>query len=378
MTDEDYYDVLGVSREASKEEIKKAYKKLAKKYHPDLNKEDPQAADTFKKINEAASVLTDDQKRQQYDQFGKAGAQFGGGAQSGFDFSGFGGGFEDAFGFSDIFESFFGGGGGRKRRGPRRGSDLRFDLEITLEQAAEGITTHVTIPKLDTCPQCHGTGAQDPEDVVTCPECQGRGQTTRAQRTPFGIVQTSAVCGNCRGSGKIIKNFCNECKGEGKIKTKKKIEINVPAGVDTGTRLRIGQEGEPGDPGAPAGDLYVVIHVKHHPVFDRDGDDIVVTVPVSFVQATLGDEIVVPALGGKAKVKIPSGTQSGTVFKLSGKGIPHLNGYGNGDELVVVDIQVPKKLNKRQKEALQSFAKASGDDSTPQKSFLDKIKDMLD
>jgi molecular chaperone DnaJ len=375
MADKDFYDILGVSRDASKEDIKKAYKRLAKKYHPDLNKSDPKASDKFKEINEAASVLTDDQKRAQYNRFGTSNGAAG--ARNGFDFSGAGGGFGDDFGFSDIFESFF---GGTTRRGtrPKRGSDLRFDIEITLEQAAKGAESNVILPKTETCSHCNGTGAESDADLQTCPDCNGTGQVKQTQRTPFGIFSTAAVCQNCRGAGKIIKKFCHKCKGEGKTKVKKKILIVIPPGADTGTRLRISAEGEAGDKGAPPGDLYVFIHVKAHKLFERDADNIILSIPMSFVQATLGDSVSVPTLEGNAQLKIPAGTQTGTIFKLKGKGIPHLNGYGSGDQLVVAEINVPKSLSSKQKSLLKEFANLSEDSEKPQKSFFKKIKDILD
>lgn len=367
MADKDYYDILGVARDATRDDIKRAYKKLAKKYHPDINKEDPEAADRFKEINEAAAVLSDEQKRAQYDRFGTTeGFANSGGAQSGFDFSDFGG-------FGDIFESFFGG-----RRGPRRGSDLRFDIEITLEQVAKGAKTQVTIPKMDVCESCSGSGAKTPDDISTCPECDGRGQVTRAQRTPFGIFQSTATCPNCRGDGKVIKDFCTECRGEGKVRKKKKLDIDIPAGAPEGTRLRISGEGEAGEKGAPPGDLYIVVHVKEHDLFERDGDDLIISVPISFTQAALGDEISVPTIDKKARVKIPAGTQTGTAFRLRDMGLPHMRGHGKGDQLVVVEVQVPTKLNAKQKKVLEEFRTLSGEDATPSKSLFDKIKDIWD
>jgi molecular chaperone DnaJ len=372
MTKKDYYETLGIDRNASKEEIKKAYKRLAKKYHPDLNREDPDAANKFKEINEAAAVLGDDQKRAHYDRFGTAGGFEG--AHSGFDFSDFG--FGGDFGFSDIFESFFGGGNRRSTR-PRRGDDLRFDITITLEQAAKGATTHIVIPKHETCTHCKGSGAEDASNIHTCPECHGTGQTKRTQQTPFGIIQTAAACTNCRGSGNVIKEFCHLCDGKGKTKMNKKIDVTIPAGIREGTRLRVEQEGEAGDRGAPPGDLYIVVHIKSHELFERDGDDLILHVTLSIAQATLGDEIEVPTIGAKAKLKIPAGTQPGTILKMKGKGIPHLHSHGNGDLLIIAEVEIPSKLNNAQRKALEQFEAAS-EKKKPSSSLMDRIKDILD
>lgn len=357
----DYYKVLGVSKNATKEEIKKAYKQLAKKYHPDLNKA-TDATEKFKEINEAASVLGDDEKRQQYDQFGdaesykKAGGQgFSGFESSGFDFGG--------FDFDDIFDQFFSGGGfssgGRGRRSPRNGRDLRTDIEITLEEAATGTTKTLHLSKIEKCPECKGTGAESEDDINECPECHGTGQQTRAQRTPFGIFQTTAVCPECRGTGHVIENECKNCDGTGNVKVSKKIEIKIPAGAEEGTNLRVSGEGEVGERGAGSGDLYVIVHIKEHDVFERDGDDISTKVDTPFVIAALGGEIEVPTLEGKAKLKIPPGTQTGTIFRMKGKGIPFLHGYGKGDENVEVVVKVPESLTKKQKELLREFEKES-------------------
>jgi molecular chaperone DnaJ len=356
----DYYKILGVDKNATKEEIKKAYKKLAKKYHPDLNKDDPNASDKFKEINEAASVLADDEKRSQYDQFGTTAEGFGGG---------FGGaGFEDimsnifnqGFDFDSIFESFFGGSifGRRRRRGPRRGADLRYDMEITLEEAAEGTKKTISIPHSVKCPECKGTGAKSKDDVVECPDCGGSGMVRRTQRTPFGIFQTQSSCPKCHGQGTYIKIKCPECGGHGKISKTSKIELKIPAGAETGTNLRITGAGEAGDNGAEPGDLYVIIHVQDHKIFERDGNDIYIKVPISFTTVALGGEIEVPTIKKeKATLKIPAGTQTGTVFRMKGKGIHSLHGYGTGSQLVEVEVKIPKKLNKKQKELMKEFDK---------------------
>ncbi|MBS3176252.1 molecular chaperone DnaJ [Candidatus Woesearchaeota archaeon] len=343
----DYYQTLGVEKNASKEEIKKAYKKLAKQYHPDLNKSS-EAQEKFKEINEAASVLGDEKKRAQYDKFGTTEGM--GGFQGGF--SGMG----EGFGFEDIFESFFGDvfGGGR-RRGPERGGDLRFDLEITLEEAASGIMKSVVIPKLVGCDHCHGKGAESESDIKTCATCHGRGIVQESRRTPFGIFQQTTTCKTCRGEGKSIERPCNICDGDGRVQKNKKLDINIPEGVEDGTKLRISGEGEAGERGSSPGDLYVVVHVKEHDVFEREGNDILIEVPLTFGQAALGDEVEVPTLEGKATLKIPAGTQPGTVFRMKSKGIPYLRGYGRGDEMVTVQVQIPTKLSKEQRELIEKF-----------------------
>jgi len=352
----DYYNILGVDKTATKEEIKKAYKKLAKKHHPDLNKAED-SADKFKEINEAAAVLADDQKREQYDRFGTTAEQFSG--QQGFDFSDImseSGGFD----FEQIFESFFGGSfGGRRRRSPSRGADLRYDIEITLEEAAKGTVKHISIPKLVKCEKCNGSGAESDNDIVSCPDCNGSGAMRREQRTPFGIFATQSTCSKCRGQGKYIKNECKDCDGTGVVRKTRKLEIKIPSGAEEETNLRIMGEGEAGQKGADSGDLYVVIHILEHDVFERQGDDLHIKVKVSFTIASLGGEIEVPTIDGTAKLKIPSGTQSNTVFRMKNKGIPFLHGSGQGDEMVEVIIHVPEKLSKKQKELLKEFEKES-------------------
>ena len=351
--EKDYYKILGVEKGASTEQIKKSYKRMAKKYHPDLNKEDG-ATEKFKEINEAAAVLSDEQKRQQYDQYGTTFEQFTG---HGFDFKDFGfdlGGVD----FEDIFERFFGGSfGGRRRKAPRRGADIEYDIEVSLNDVATGMTKSLSIPKLERCDKCHGSGAEKESDIVTCPDCNGSGMQRRTKRTPFGIFSTATTCRKCKGQGKYIKNECFTCDGTGVVKKTKKLEIKIPAGVDTGTHLRIPGEGQAGEKGAESGDLYVGIHVKQHDTFERHGDDLYIKVPLLFTTASLGGEIEVPTLEGKAKLKIPSGTQSNTVFRMGDKGIPHLDSYGKGDQNVEVVVSVPEKLNKKQKELLKEFEK---------------------
>jgi len=352
----DYYKILNVDKTATKEEIKKSYKNLAKKYHPDLNKSED-STEKFKEINEAAAVLADDQKREQYDRFGTTAEQFKG--FQGFDFSDI---MSEAggFNFEQIFESFFGGSfGGGRRRSPSRGADLRYDMEITLEEAAKGIEKHISIPKLVKCEKCDGSGAESETDIVSCPDCNGSGMQRREQRTPFGIFATQTTCRKCRGSGSYIKNECNTCDGTGVVRKTRKLEIKIPAGAEEETNLRIMGEGEAGQKGAEPGDLYVVIHVLEHDVFERQGDDLYLKVNVPFTIAALGGEIEVPTIDGKAKLKIPHGTKSNTIFKMNGKGIPYLHGSGQGDQLVEAIIQVPEKLNKKQKELLKEFEKES-------------------
>ena len=355
--EKDYYKILGVPKNATKEDIKAAYKKLAKQYHPDLNKSQG-AAEKFKEINEAAAVLGDDSKRAQYDQFGTAGEQFQGGF-SGFDFSDFMsniGGF--GMDFDRIFENFFGGGTRTRRR--QRGSDLRYDLEIELEDAAFGAAKTINVPRLEECEKCNGTGAEDKSDIINCPECSGRGVTTRTQRTPFGLFSTTTTCRKCRGEGKYIKNECSQCDGRGVTQKTRKIEIKIPAGATDGTNLRIQGEGEAGEKGVSAGDLYIVIHVKPNKIFERHGNDVYIKVPVPFAIAALGSSIEVPTLKGKASLKIPTGTQSNTVFRMKGLGIPDLHSHHIGDQNVEVFITVPEKLTKKQKQLLEEFEKESG------------------
>ena len=379
MAKKEYYEILGIDKNATKEDIKKAYKKKAFKFHPDKapKEKHKEYEEKFKEINEAASILGDDQKRQHYDQFGTAEPGVGGGAGGfgGFDYSDFAGSGEMDLG--DIFDSFFGGGRrGRTRRGPQRGSDLQYGLEISLEEAAFGVDKNISIPRFEQCKKCDGTGAKSSSDIKVCETCQGSGVYKRAQRTPFGIFQTTSTCNKCHGAGKTITAHCPSCEGNGRVKKTRKIDISIPKGVDTDTRLRVSGEGEAGEKGGPSGDLYVLIRVAEHKIFKRDGDDIYLDIPISFSQACLGDEVEVPTLRGRIKMKIPSATQSNTIFRIKGKGIPSLRGFGSGDEFVKVVVDTPKKLTKKQKELLKEFDKLSKE--KPLKSFMDKIKGVFE
>lgn len=367
MSKRDYYEVLGVSKSASKDEIKKAYRKLSKKYHPDLNKE-ADADEKFKEITEAYEVLSDDQKRAQYDQFGHTNPN-----------QGFGGDFGGGFGgFEDIFSTFFGGGGGGRRRdpnAPRQGADLQYTMTISFEDAVFGKETTIEIPREENCDTCKGTGAKPGTKVETCSHCNGSGQVNMEQNTPFGRIVNRTTCRHCGGTGKHIPSTCSSCSGTGKVKKRKKINVKIPAGIDDGQQLRVAGQGEPGVNGGPAGDLYVVFHVKEHEFFERDGDDVYCEVPLTFVQATLGDEIQVPTLHGKVSLKIPAGTQTGTRFRLRGKGIPNVHGRGQGDQHIIVKIVTPKKLTDRQKQLLKEFAEISGDaHEDHDQSFFSKMK----
>lgn len=381
MSKRDYYEVLGVSKTATQDELKKAYRKLARKYHPDLNKDNPEAAEKFKECNEAYSVLSDEQKRAQYDQFGPEAFEnvgMGGGPGAG-GFGGFGG--FGGSGMEDIFDMFFGGqgrGGRSNNAGPQRGADLRYDMEITFEEAAFGVEKEISLKRAERCEHCHGEGAEPGSKVETCPECHGSGYVRFTQNTMFGQMVNERPCSRCHGEGKIISNPCKECGGSGTVKKTKKLKVKIPAGVDNGSRLRVGGEGEAGLKGGPSGDLYVYLYVKPHKFFERDGTTVLCEVPINIVQATLGAEIKVPTLDGQVTMKVPEGTQPGKVMRLKGKGIPSLRGGGRGDQLVRMKVVVPTKLTDKQKDALQKFADISKDNINPEeKSFLNKVKDFF-
>lgn len=370
MDKRDYYEVLGVSKSASKDEIKKAYRKLSKKYHPDINKEEG-ADEKFKEITEAYDVLSDEQKRAQYDQFGHTDPNQGfGGFGGGGDFGGFGG-------FEDIFSTFFGGGGGSRRRdpnAPRQGADLQYTMSLNFEDAVFGKETEIEIPREENCDTCNGTGAKEGTKAETCSHCHGSGQLNIEQNTPFGKIVNRRVCNYCDGTGQEIKHKCSTCGGTGRVKKRRKIALKIPAGIDDGQQLRVAGQGEPGVNGGPAGDLYVVFHIRSHEYFERDGDDVYCEMPLTFVQAALGDEIEVPTLHGKVKLKIPAGTQTGTKFRLRGKGVPNVRGRGIGDQHIIVKLITPTKLSERQKQLLQEFAEVSGPMPKEEEGFFDKMK----
>ncbi|MFS0822644.1 molecular chaperone DnaJ [Bacillus sp. 1P02SD] len=370
MSKRDYYEVLGVSKDASKDEIKKAYRKLSKKYHPDINKE-ADAADKFKEITEAYDNLTDDNKRAHYDQFGHTDPNQG--------FGGFGGGsdFGGGFGFEDIFSSIFGGGTRRRDpNAPRQGADLQYTMTLQFEEAVFGKETDIEIPREEECSTCHGSGAKSGTKPETCSHCGGSGQINVEQNTAFGRIVNRRVCHHCSGTGKFIKNKCSTCGGSGKVKKRKKIHVKIPAGIDDGQQLRVAGQGEPGVNGGPPGDLYVVFHVRSHEFFERDGDDIYCEMPLTFAQAALGDEIEVPTLHGKVKLKIPAGTQTGTNFRLRGKGVPNVRGYGQGDQHIRVRVITPTKLTEKQKQLLREFTEIGGNESPDEQhdNFFSKVK----
>lgn len=385
----DYYEVLGVGKTASDAEVKSAYRKLAKEYHPDLHPDDAEAEARFKEVNEAYEVLSDPEKKQRYDQFGHAGVDpnfSGAGGAGGFGgFGNFGGGVD----ISDIFETFFGGsasgfggfGSGARTQNPnapRRGQDMRASLSITFMEAAKGVTKTVSISRQETCDECGGNGAKKGTQVQTCPECGGSGVVTQQQRTPFGVMQSTVPCSNCGGKGKIIKDPCPKCHGNGRVKTSKKLEITIPAGIDDGQSIALRGQGNAGENGGPAGDVIVMINIKPDPMFTRQGADVYVNIPITYAQAVLGADIVVPTVDGKVQYTVPEGTQPGTTFRLKGKGIRHLNGKGQGDQYVKVNIEVPKKLSKEQRTALETFDGNLTDKNYEQrKSFSDRLKDLF-
>jgi molecular chaperone DnaJ len=370
----DYYELLGVHKNASETEIKKAFRKLAIQHHPDKNPGDKQAEDKFKEISEAYEVLSDGQKRAQYDQFGHAGVSGGGGFSAG-GFSGFGAGtpFGDIFG--DIFGDVFGSAaGGRGRSQGRRGDDLLYNMDITFEEAAFGVEKKIEVPFAKRCGVCNGSGSKPGSDPKVCPTCRGAGQVRYQQ----GFFSVSKSCGQCNGEGKIVTDPCPECRGKGSVKDTKTLSIKVPAGVETGSRLKSPGDGGQGVKNGPNGDLYIAIHVKEHPLFQREDNNVICEFPISFTQAALGCEIEVPTLEGKVSMKIPEGTQSGKIYRLRSKGIPSLQGYGRGDQLVVIKVETPTNLNRKQKELLEEFAKHGGENSHPmKKGFLDKVMDIL-
>jgi molecular chaperone DnaJ len=370
----DYYEVLGVGRNATAEEVKRAYRKLAVKFHPDKNPDDPHTEEKFKELGEAYDVLIDADKRAAYDRYGHAAFAQGGG--------GFRGGFHDPFDIfrevfggagGGIFETFF-GGGGMPTEDRHRGSDLRYDMQIGLEEAASGTEKEIEVRKLDTCDKCHGSGAEAGSRTVTCPACAGRGQVISSR----GFFQVSQTCPRCRGTGQTIEKPCRHCDGEGRVEKLSRIKLKVPAGIQDGSRLRSSRNGEAGTRGGPPGDLYVVIHVKQHKVFQREDDDLYCEVPIPFSVAALGGEVEVPTLEGKAHVKVPAGTQGGQMFRLRGKGIVNVNGRDRGDLLARLIVEVPTRLNAEQRKKLEEFASLCDDDNTPiRKSFFERAKEFF-
>ncbi|AKA70659.1 molecular chaperone DnaJ [Clostridium scatologenes] len=379
MAKKDYYEVLGLEKGASEDEIKKAFRKSALKYHPDRNPGDKEAEEKFKELNEAYQVLSDPQKKAQYDQYGTTDFNGAGGFEGGF--GGFD--FSDMGGFGDIFDSFFGGGfggNGKRRNGPQKGADLEYNLNLTFEEAVFGAEKQVNITRSENCEKCNGTGAKAGTSAHTCDKCGGTGQMRVQRNTPLGSFVSMSTCDKCGGKGKIITDPCPECKGKGKVRKQRKIKINVPAGVDTGNVMPIRGQGEHGNNGGPAGDLYVNIRVMPSDKFKRKGFDIYIDTHISFVKAVLGVELTVPTIDGDVKYDVPAGTQPGTVFRLKGKGVPRVNSHGRGDQYVNVVVDIPKNLNQKQKEALYMYAEASGEMAEGKhnkKSFIDKLKDNL-
>src|SRR5437588_11826759 len=375
----DYYEVLGISRGTSEEEIKRAYRKLAVKFHPDKNPDDPRAEEKFKELGEAYDVLMDADKRAAYDRFGHAAFEQGGGFRGGFHdpfdifrevFGGGSGGGGIAGG---IFETFFGGMGGQGED-RQRGADLRYDMQITLEEAAFGAEKEIEVQKLDACEKCYGTGAESSSRSINCPVCGGRGQVISSR----GFFQVSQACPRCRGVGQIVEKPCRACDGEGRVEKPTRIKLKIPDGIADGSRLRSPRNGEAGIRGGPQGDLYVVVHVQEHKIFQRDEDNLYCEVPIGFTLATLGGEVPVPTLEGKANLKIPAGTQSGQMFKLRGKGVAHVNGREHGDLLVRVMVEVPTRLNAEQRAKLQEFAELCGEENTPlRRNFFERAKEFF-
>ena len=370
----DYYEVLGISKGASEDEIKKAYKKMARKYHPDLNPDNKEAEEKFKEVNEAYEVLSDPNKKARYDQYGHAGVDpnFGAG----------GAGFDGNFDFGDlgdIFGSFFGGGFGGGRltnpNAPQRGESIRLSLTISFEEAAFGCEKEVTVERMEQCGTCSGSGCAAGTTPEVCPDCHGSGQVQVRRQTPMGVFATSSPCGRCGGKGKIIHQPCPDCRGTGAVRKRKTIKASIPAGIDNGQTISIRSQGHAGKNGGPAGDLLITITVRPHELFRREGTSVLCEAPITFAQAALGAELEIPTIDGKVKYDLPEGTQSGTTFRLKGKGIPSINGRGRGDQYVTVYIETPRNLNKEQKEALKKFAETMGDNNYEERrKFFKKSK----
>lgn len=375
MAKRDFYEVLGLSKTADEKEIKRAYKRLAMKYHPDRNQGDKESEAKFKEIKEAYEILSDAQKRAAYDQYGHVAFEQGGfGGQGG---GGFGGGADFGDIFGDVFGDIF--GGGRRQQRAARGSDLQYNMDLTLEEAVRGVAKEIRIPTLETCDKCHGSGAKEGTSAETCSTCHGAGQVHLRQ----GFFTVQQACPTCHGRGKVIKEPCSKCHGDGRVERSKTLSVKIPAGVDTGDRIRLSGEGEAGENGAPAGDLYVQVHVRQHHIFERDGNNLYCEVPINFAIAALGGEIEVPTLDGRVKLKIPAETQTGKMFRMKGKGVKSVRSSSIGDLMCRVVVETPVKLNEKQKELMQqlgeSFGGKSGEKNTPRsKSFLDGVKKFFD
>lgn len=374
----DYYEVLGVSKNATADELKKAYRKLAKQYHPDLHPDDKEAEAKLKEVNEAYEVLSDSEKRAKYDQFGHAAfdPSMGGGGGG---FGGFGG-FGDV---GDIFESFFGGGFGGSRRSanpnaPRRGNDIESNINLDFMEACKGKQAEVKIRHMENCPDCHGSGAAEGSSPTTCPQCNGRGTVTVQQRTILGAMQTQRTCSKCGGKGKIVETPCAKCSGSGRVRNTVTKSVKIPAGVDDGNTMRVPGGGDDGINGGPSGDLMLHISVRPDPIFERDGYDVWTDIPITFAQAVLGDEIIVPTIDGKVKYNVPKGTQSGTVFRMRDRGVQRCQQSGRGDHYVKVSVEIPKNLTKEQEKLLKSFDESMGKENYQKRqSFFDKIKEKF-
>jgi len=379
LSKRDYYDVLGVEKSVDEAELKKAYRKKAMKYHPDRNSGDKEAEEKFKEINEAYEVLSDQEKRNMYDQFGHAGVnQQGGGFGGGFGGGGFGGGgFEDII--NEMFGGGFGGGGRSSRNRPQKGKNAQVNLTISFEEAAFGVKKDIEFYRTEECSTCNGTGAEPGTKKHTCDKCGGSGEIRYKQRSLFGESVSVATCDKCNGSGEIYETPCHTCKGHGKVKKSKKIEVNIPAGIYHGAKMNLRGEGNLGSKGGPRGDVYVVVSVMPHEIFKRDGDDVFCEIPITFTQAALGSEIVVPTLEGKISITVSPGTQSGKQYRLKNKGFPVLNGYGKGNQYVRVQVEVPKNLNTKQKELLKEFEKETSNTKgyTQKNNFFEKVKRMF-
>ncbi len=378
-TKRDYYEVLGVDKNVSEADLKKAFRKKAKEYHPDLHPGDKEAEQKFKEVNEAYEVLSDPQKKARYDQFGHAGVDPSFGAGGGY--GGYGGGFSDMdFDIGDIFSSFFGGGGSRRANpnAPRQGSDVTATVFISFEEAAKGCKQKVDVPIVERCTDCGGSGAKKGTAPRVCPNCRGTGQETRQQRTPFGVMSTQTTCSQCSGKGKFIDTPCPSCNGAGAVRRRQSVGINIPAGIDDGQTISISGKGNAGANGGPAGNLYVRVSVRPHPIFERDGFNLWCDLPLTFAQATLGATVEVPTLDGKVEMDIKEGIQPGEILTLKGKGIPYLNGRGKGDILFRVTVEIPKNLTGEQKKLLRAFDEKTGDKNyQKRRSFFEKLKDTF-